>query len=78
MCAIRTLRVGNDFAGTVVLPQRGVEEWSNWGMSNAVQVYLPKGSHTISLTFEPANENMNLKVNQAMLDYMRVTQLSPE
>ncbi|MVN75254.1 Bacterial alpha-L-rhamnosidase [Hymenobacter sp. HMF4947] len=71
-CAIRTLRQGSTLLGTVVLPQRGVEEWSNWGFTNAVLVRLPKGTSTLTLAYEPANTNMNGAVNQAMLDYLRV------
>ncbi len=73
--ALRTLKVGGAFAGTIVLPQRGVDEWSNWGFTNAVKVPLKKGKQTISLSFEPHNENMNGEVNQAMLDYMRVVKI---
>jgi hypothetical protein len=71
-CAIRTLRMGSQRLGTSVLPQRGVAEWSNWGFSNAVLVRLEKGTHPLTLAYEPANENMNGEVNQAMLDYVRV------
>ncbi|WP_233254116.1 MGH1-like glycoside hydrolase domain-containing protein [Hymenobacter sedentarius] len=74
-CAIRTLRMGGQRLGTIVLPQRGVAEWSNWGFTNAVLVHLDKGSHRLTLTFEPANENMNGQVNQAMLDYLRLTRV---
>ncbi len=74
-CAIRTLKMGEFFLGTIVFPQRGKEEWSNWGFSNAVQVSLEKGSHTLSLLFEPENENMNGTINQAMLDYVRVIRI---
>jgi len=71
-CAIRTLRRGTGLLGTVVLPQRGVDEWSNWGFSNPVLVRLEKGAHPLILAYEPANQNMNGEVNQAMLDYLRV------
>ena len=71
-CAIRSLRMGSKQLGTIVLPQRGVEEWSNWGFTNAVLVQLPKGTHQLTLAYEPANTNMNGEVNQAMLDYLRV------
>ena len=72
-CALRTLRDGQGrLLGTVVLPQRGVEEWSNWGFSNPVLVQLAKGKNALALTYEPANTNMNGAVNQAMLDYLRV------
>ena len=71
-CALRTLRRGPDLLGTVVLPQRGVAEWSNWGFSNPLLVRLEKGTHPLTLTYEPANHNMNGEVNQAMLDYLRL------
>ncbi|OGX81905.1 glycogen debranching protein [Hymenobacter lapidarius] len=74
-CAIRTLRRGPELLGTVVLPQRGVDEWSNWGFSNAVLVRLEKGTHPLTLAYEPANANMNGEVNQAMLDYLRVRKM---
>ena len=72
-CAIRTLRdAAGRQLGTVVLPQRGVDEWSNWGYSNAVLVPLPAGASTLTLAYEPANTNMNGAVNQAMLDNVRL------
>ncbi len=74
-CAIRTLRMGSKALGTIVLPQRGVEEWSNWGFTNAVLVQLLKGTHQLTLAYEPANTNMNGAVNQAMLDYLRVQKI---
>jgi hypothetical protein len=77
-CAIRTLRRGQQQLGTIVLPQRGVGEWSNWGFSNSVLVRLEKGAQTLTLAFEPANENMNGEVNQAMLDYLRLTRVGGE
>ncbi|KAA3439889.1 Bacterial alpha-L-rhamnosidase [Rufibacter hautae] len=71
-CAIRTLKQGNNPLGTIVLPQRGTDEWSDWGFTNAVQVKLEKGRHELTLAFDPVNENMNGEVNRAMLDYMRL------
>ena len=74
-CAIRTLMVDGSFSGTIVLPQRGTNEWSNWGYTNAVHVKLLKGKHQIKLSFEPSNENMNGEINQAMLDAVSVYQI---
>lgn len=74
-CAIRTLKEGDKLLGTIVLPQRGKDDWSNWGWSNSVQVAFTKGRHTLTLSFEPFNENMNGEINQAMLDYLRVIKL---
>lgn len=72
-CAFRTLRDGHgQLLGTMVLPQRGVGAWSDWGFSNPVVVPLAKGENKLAITYEPANTNMNGAVNQAMLDYLRV------
>lgn len=75
-CAIRTITIDGQQKGTYVFPQRGKGEWSNWGYSNAVKVYLSKGVHKVSLTFEDANDNMNGDINQAMLDNMRVIKIN--
>ena len=74
-CAIRTLFVDNNRLGAQVFPQRGSGEWSNWGFSNAVQVQLKSGNHNLKLEFMPENENMNIEVNQAMLDYVRLIKI---
>ncbi len=74
-CAIRTVKEAGKTAGVVIFPQRGVEEWSNWGMSNPVMLFMEKGMHTIQLSLESFNENMNETVNQAMVDYMRIIQV---
>lgn len=71
-CAIRTLHLGATQVGTVVLPQRGVGEWSDWGYSNPILVQLPKGRSVLALNLEAANENMNGAVNDAILDQLRI------
>lgn len=74
-CAIRTLFVDNNRLGAQVFPHRGTNEWSIWGFSNAVSVQLKAGKHTLKLAFMPENENMNIEINQAMLDYVRLIQI---
>ena len=74
-CAIRTLFVDNNRLGAQVFPHRGTNEWSIWGFSNAVQVRLNAGMHTLKLAFMPENENMNIEINQAMLDYVRLIKI---
>ncbi|HVV55044.1 MAG TPA: hypothetical protein VHC47_06960 [Mucilaginibacter sp.] len=74
-CAIRTLDADGQFAGTVVFPQRGKDEWSNWGYSNPVKIQLSRGKHTLTLQFKEANENMDGAINQAVLDQVRVIRL---
>jgi len=75
-CAIRTLYVDNKEAGTVVFPQRGKNEWSNWGYSNKVNVYLTKGTHLLDLDFKDFDDNMNGRINQAMIDCLRLVKLA--
>ncbi|MCW3091294.1 MAG: Bacterial alpha-L-rhamnosidase [Ferruginibacter sp.] len=74
-CAIRTLKINNAREGIFVFPQRGKEEWSNWGFSNAVKHYFAKGNYRIELSMEDYDDNMNGEINQAMLDYMRLIKL---
>jgi hypothetical protein len=71
-CAIRSLYVNKDFIGAVVFPQRGTEEWSNWGYSNVYTVTLRKGVNQIRLKLERWNTNMNEDINRAMLDHIRI------
>lgn len=74
-CAIRTLQIDGSKTRTVVLPQRGKDEWSNWGLSNRIAVELSKGKHHLQLRFEPSDENMNGNVNRALLDQLQLLKI---
>jgi len=74
-CAIRTLKLDGKNIGVQVYPQRGKDEWSNWGYSNAIQTLITKGKHTLTISLEKENANMNLDINAAMLDLIRFTKL---
>lgn len=71
-CAFRTIFIDNKNSGTFVFPQRGKDEWSNWGWSNSLKVVLTKGLHHIVISFENSDENMNGDINEAMLDCVRL------
>ena len=73
-CAMRTLYINNEQIGSVVLPQRGADEWSDWGYSNSYKVKLKKGQNRLKLKMEEWNINMDGKINKAMLDYIRIIQ----
>lgn len=73
--AIRTLLVDGRKVGTVVMPQRGVANWDDWGFSNSVTVPLSEGLHTITLEYLPENSNMNLYTNHALVDRIEVTKV---
>ena len=74
-CAIRSLYVNDAYQGVLVLPQRGQDEWSDWGFSNSRIVDLKKGKNTIEINFNDWNINMDGEVNDAMLDYLRVIRI---
>jgi ribosomal protein L25 (general stress protein Ctc) len=71
-CGIRSLSINNVYKGVVVFPQRGSEEWSNWGYSNIFKLKLDPGNHKFRLSFEDHNNNMNGEINDFYLDHMRV------
>ncbi len=74
-CGIRTLFVNNQYASSVVFPQRGANEWSNWGITNTIKVNLKKGLNQLEIGFEPFNENMNDEINQFLLDQIMLERL---
>lgn len=74
-CAIRSLYINKEKLGTMVFPQRGTQEWSNWGFSNSISTNLKKGTIEIQLKLEDYNDNMNLEINQAMIDCIRIIKL---
>lgn len=73
--ALRTLRVDGGEAGVLVMPQRGDGVWDDWGYSNPVPLHFSEGEHILQLVFTPEDENMNLDVNRALLDHLRLTPL---
>ncbi len=74
-CAIRTLSVDGKEVGAIVLPQRGKDDWKDFGFTNHQTVQLTAGPHTFTLNFDPWDENMNGEVNRALVDQMRLTRL---
>lgn len=75
-CAIRTLRRGTQLLGTVVMPQRGIDIWSDWGFTNPVVAHLEKGTYPLTLSLEDPNRNMSGEVNHALLAYLRLTRIN--
>lgn len=69
---IRTIYVNDEWKGSAVFPQRGKNEWSNWGFSNRVKVTLKAGRNEIELRYETHNANMNGAINEFWLDAMRL------
>lgn len=74
-CATRLMKVDRRQMA-VVFPQRGSDEWDNWGFSNKHTVRLTAGRHMIGLYFTDRTENMNLDFNCAHVDCLRLTKLT--
>ena len=75
--AVRSLYVDGKDAGTIVMPQRGVANWDDWGMTNSIRVDLPAGKHVIRLSLNPEDENMNLTTNHALIDGLLLRRHTP-
>lgn len=71
-CGIRSLIINGKKVSTIVFPQRGKDEWSDWGFTNSVLADLPAETNEISLTYDEYNVNMNGEINEAVIDYLRV------
>lgn len=71
-CATRTLGVNGEKKGIFVMAQRGTDEWSSWAYTNPIVANLKKGRNELTLTFESYNENMNVEVNTALIDHIRL------
>ncbi len=74
-CAVRTLVVDGEKVGTIVLPTRGVGNWSDWGMTNGVAVNLSEGKHTVKLEYREEDSNMNIHTNHALIDRLRLRKI---
>jgi len=71
-CAIRSLYANKEYVGPWVFPQRGNEEWSDWGMTNGLIIRLPKGKNVLTLQLEEWNTNMNIDINTALIDFIQL------
>ncbi len=72
-CAIRTLYVDGERVDICVFPQRGVDNWEEWGSTSPVSLHLTEGKHTFILRFEPENDNMQIDINEFKIREMLLT-----
>jgi len=75
-CAIRSVYLDGEYLRAVIFPQRGDQNWNDWGYSNSIQVNMKAGRHQLTVEYDDHNANMNGKVNSARLKYMRLLCLS--
>ena len=74
-CANRQLYVDGKNFTTMVFPQRGLDDWKNYGWSTPVKLYLKKGSHQLALRYLEKNININIDLDKAHVKALRLTQL---
>ncbi|HZO17709.1 MAG TPA: hypothetical protein VFB46_01905, partial [Gemmatimonadaceae bacterium] len=74
--AIRSILVDGVHVGSVVMPQRGTDLWSDWGYSSALTARLSAGTHGLTMAYTPADRNMNGAVNTALIEHLRLTRLT--
>ncbi len=75
-CGIRTISIDGKNHGIVVMPHRGRNNWNDWGLTNSLPVDLTPGQHTVSISFLPENENMNIATNHVLVDELRLTEIN--
>ena len=69
-CAIRSLYVNGEYATALIFPQRGLNEWSNWGMTNVEYITLNEGENLLTIRYNDFNRNMDGEINELLLDYL--------
>jgi hypothetical protein len=74
-CAVRSLYVNGVFAGSLVFPQRGIDEWSDWGMTNVEYVTLNDGENLLTIRYDAFNRNMDGEINEFLLDYVMLQKM---
>lgn len=74
-CAIRSMYLNNKFVGCIIMPHRGVGDWTQYGLSNMVQAELKPGKQKMRIQYDPLNVNMNYDINEARIRAMRLVQL---
>lgn len=74
-CAIRSFWANNTYQGSLVFPQRGKENWKDYGYSNAFEVALKYGINYFKISFEKYNENMNQHINLVHIDKVRIIRI---
>jgi hypothetical protein len=77
-CGIRSLYVNGIFAASLIFPQRGKDEWSNWGLTNNEHITLIDGENTLIIRFDEFNRNMDGKINDFLLDCIFLQRLEIE
>ncbi len=74
-CAIRSFWVNNTYTGSLVFPQRGENNWTDYGYSNSIAIDLKKRTNIFKISLEDFNDNMNGNVNSVRIDKIRLIRI---
>jgi len=74
-CGIRSLYVNGIFESSLIFPQRGKDEWSNWGLTSVEWISLNEGENTLTVRYEDFNRNMDGEINDFLLDCIYLQRL---
>ena len=67
-CGIRSLYVNGVYKAALVFPQRGKDEWSDWGFTFPEWIDLADGENILTIKYEDFNRNMDGEINEFLLD----------
>jgi len=76
-CGIRSLYVNGTYAGSLIFPQRGKDEWSNWGLTYFEQITLREGENILTIRYDDFNRNMDGEINDFLMDCIYLQRLEP-
>ncbi len=76
LCAVLSLSVDGEYAGRLVMPQRGQDAWNLWGESSAIQVELSPGSHEFEVRCELSSRIADGGVAKVRLAQISLRKLS--
>ena len=74
-CGIRMLYVDGQKIGINVFPQRGEDDWDEWGWTNPEKLNLKAGKHTLTLRMESDADNMDIDINDFKIKSLSLTEL---
>lgn len=75
-CGIRSLYVNGSFNCSLVFPQRGKDEWSDWGYTYPEPVELRDGENLLVIRYDDFNRNMDGQINEFLLDQVSLEKVN--
>jgi len=71
-CCTRSFWLNNGYLGSIVFPQRGKNNWNDYGYTNSFTVDLKRGNNFFKISYEDFNKNMNEKIDKIRIDKIRL------